>query len=167
VILNDLMGYASPPAPRATETAVRQIVDEACDLVRQKKGIAQLDIKIDISPDTPNVVVDSAQIASAVSNVICNGLESYEGQAGTIEIKASPKGAGRAVTIEVIDTGRGMDEQTVEKATQPFFSAKPAGRNRGMGLAHAQRLIEINKGTLTIVSRAGKGTTVTVVLPCK
>lgn len=166
-IIDDLMGYARPEAPRATETAVKQIIDEACDLVRQKKGVAQLDIKIDVSPDTPKVVVDSAQVAIAISNIVCNGLESYDAQAGTIEIKASPKGAGRAVTIEVIDTGRGMDEQTLSKATQPFFSAKPAGRRRGMGLSHAQRLIEINKGTLTLVSQQGKGTRVTVVLPAK
>ena len=60
-----------------------------------------------------------------------------------------------------------MDEQTLSKATQPFFSDKPAGRKRGMGLAHAQRLIEINNGTLDIASQPGKGTTVTVTLPSK
>jgi signal transduction histidine kinase len=43
----------------------------------------------------------------------------------------------------------------------------PAGRKRGMGLAHAQRLIEINHGTLSLASQPDKGTTVTIVLPCK
>jgi putative nucleotidyltransferase with HDIG domain len=166
-IIDDLMSYAKPPTPRQTETVVRQIIDEAIDLSGRKAPLRRSDIKVDISPDTPKVLVDSAQVDIALSNIICNALESYEGQGGTVEIKASFKGAGGAVTIEVIDSGRGMDEQTLAKATQPFFSSKPAGRKRGMGLAHAQRLIEINNGTLTLASRPGKGTTVTVTLPCR
>jgi putative nucleotidyltransferase with HDIG domain len=186
-IIDDLMSYANPEKPRPTETAVRQIIDEAADLVRQKKGTSQLDIKIDVPPEAPNVFVDSAQIACAIANLICNGLESYEsgstdkdptsleelrragirGQAGPITIKAAADKIKGNVTIQVIDSGRGMDEQTLAKATQPFFSNKPAGRKRGMGLAHAQRLIEINNGTLILNSHSGEGTTVTVTLPCK
>ena len=60
-----------------------------------------------------------------------------------------------------------MDEATVRKAPSPFFSAKPAGRKRGMGLAYASRLIRLNRGRLDIDSHPGHGTTVTVVLPCQ
>ena len=58
-----------------------------------------------------------------------------------------------------------MDDETPEKVTHPFFSAKPGGRQRGMGLAYATRLIQINGGTLAIESEFDKGTTVTVALP--
>jgi len=166
-IIDDLMSYANPEKPRPTETAVRQIINDATDLASQKKGVSRLDIKIDVPPDTPNVFVDSAQVACAISNIIRNGLESYEAERGPLAINASADNSSRTVNIRVIDSGRGMDEQTLRKATQPFFSNKPAGRKRGMGLAHAQRLIEINNGTLELSSQPGKGTTVTVILPCK
>ena len=194
-IIDDLMSYANPEQPRPTETAVRQIINDAVDLTKQKKQINQLDIKIDIAPDTPGVFVDSAQMACAISNIICNGLEAYasgtadkdpasfeelrradiqgqalrqsSGQTGAIAIEVTADKANRTVSMQVIDSGRGMDAQTLAKATHPFFSARPAGRKRGMGLAHAQRLIEINHGTLSLVSQPDKGTTVTVVLPCK
>jgi putative nucleotidyltransferase with HDIG domain len=166
-IIDDLMSYANPEKPRPTETAVRQIINEAAELASQKKGTSRLDIKIDVPPDAPNVFVDSAQIACAISNIICNGLESYETERGPLAINASADNSSRTVNIRVIDSGRGMDEQTLRKAMQPFFSNKPAGRKRGMGLAHAQRLIEINNGTLDIASQPGKGTTVTVTLPSK
>ena len=52
-----------------------------------------------------------------------------------------------------------------EKPTSPFFSAKPAGRKRGMGLAYASRLIRLNRGTLEIESQPDHGTTVTITLP--
>ncbi|MGA2172205.1 MAG: HDOD domain-containing protein [Sedimentisphaerales bacterium] len=166
-IIDDLMSYANPEKPRPTETAVRQIIDEATDLAIQKKGVSQLDIKIDVPAGIPGTFVDSAQIASAIANIICNGLESYETGSGPLAIDASADNLSRNVNIRVVDSGRGMDEQTLVKATQPFFSARPAGRKRGMGLAHAQRLIEINNGTLDIASQPGKGTTVTVELPGK
>jgi signal transduction histidine kinase len=166
-IIDDLMSYANPEKPRPTETAVRQIINDATDLAIQKKGVSRLDIKIDVPPDAPNVFVDSAQVACAISNIICNGLESYETDRGPVMIKVSNDKSEQAVSIQVIDSGRGMDEQTLAKAMQPFFSNKPAGRKRGMGLAHAQRLIEINNGTLELSSELGKGTTVTVTLPCK
>jgi signal transduction histidine kinase len=51
------------------------------------------------------------------------------------------------------------------QATKPFFSARPAGRKRGMGLAHAKRLLVLNGGNLQLVSQPGKGTTVVVTLP--
>ncbi len=82
-------------------------------------------------------------------------------------IEVSADKANHAVSIQVVDSGRGMDEQTLARATHPFFSARPAGRKRGMGLAHAQRLIEINHGTLSLASQPDKGTTATVVLPSK
>jgi putative nucleotidyltransferase with HDIG domain len=175
-IIDDLMSYANPQPPRPTETAVIQIINDAIDLTKQKKQLSLLDIRIDLEPDTPAVFVDSAQIACAISNILCNGLESYasgpadkniQGQEGLMVIEVSADKANRAVSIQVVDSGRGMDAQTLTKATQPFFSARPAGRKRGMGLAHAQRLIEINHGSLSLTSQPDKGTTVTVVLPYK
>jgi signal transduction histidine kinase len=67
--------------------------------------------------------------------------------------------------LAIKDQGCGMDTETLKKATQPFFSAKPAGRKRGMGLAYAARFIQINKGLLNITSEPGGGTTVTIYLP--
>ena len=166
-IIDDLMSYANPQQPRPTETTIGQIISDAVDLTKQKKQTEQLDIKIDIAADTPAAFVDSAQISCAISNIICNGLEAYASGAGAIAIEVSANKASRTISVQVIDSGRGMDEQTLARATHPFFSARPAGRKRGMGLAHAQRLIEINHGTLSLASQPDKGTTVTIVLPCK
>ncbi len=67
--------------------------------------------------------------------------------------------------LQVRDLGCGMDTDTLRKATHPFFSAKPAGRKRGMGLAYAARLIQLNRGTLALASTPHQGTTATVTLP--
>ena len=80
----------------------------------------------------------------------------------------SPRGTfaySLAAHVQISDLGCGLDAKTLKKATHPFFSAKPAGRQRGMGLADAARLIHLNGGTLTLASEPEKGTTVTVTLP--
>ena len=136
-------------------------------LAAQKRNAEQLDIQIDVAEDVKNVFVDSAQIVSAIANVFFNSLESYTSGLGSIKVTAGPDESSDFVKLQISDFGCGMDTQTLQKATQPFFSAKPAGRKRGMGLAHATRLIELNNGSLHIASQPGSGTTVTILLPCK
>jgi len=109
------------------------------------------------------VLVDSAQVVSALANIIANAIESYADTVGPVKITVEP--AGEGLRLRVSDLGRGMDEGTLKKATNPFFSAKPAGRKRGMGLACAGRLIRLNRGTLEMESRPGHGTAVSVTLP--
>ena len=172
-IIDDLMSYANPQAPKLKQTEVTQIINEAVDLAGIKTNIDGADIKIDVAPEALKANVDSAQVAIALSNIICNAVESAPADKADdstnkpVTIKASADVTNDGVAVEVSDSGSGMDEQTLAKATQPFFSNKPAGRKRGMGLAHAHRLIQINNGTLEITSQQGKGTTVKVSLPGK
>ena len=78
-----------------------------------------LDIRIDLEPDTPAVFVDSAQVSCAISNILCNGLEAYasgpadkniQEQEGLMVIEVGTDKASRAVSIQVVDSGRGMDD---------------------------------------------------------
>jgi signal transduction histidine kinase len=165
-IIENLMGFAQPSKPRATRTDVKQMLDEAIELAKQKTNSAHIDVQIEIAEDIQSVFVDSAQVVSAIANVISNAAESYGEKTGPIKITAETAESGDSIKVQIIDAGCGMDPETVQKATQPFFSAKAAGRKRGMGLAYAARFIQLNKGTLNISSKPGSGTTVTIFLPC-
>jgi putative nucleotidyltransferase with HDIG domain len=166
-IIEELMSFARPQEPRPAETNVKQILDEAVQLTSQKTGVEHINVQIEVAEDTKSVFVDSAQIVSAIANVFSNAIESYTGSLGPVKVTAVAAESGSFVKLQISDLGCGMDAQTLEKATQPFFSAKPAGRKQGMGLAYAQRIILLNKGNLGIISRPGSGTTVTIMLPCK
>jgi putative nucleotidyltransferase with HDIG domain len=167
VIIDDLLTFASPSKPRPTRTDNRQILDEAIQLTSQKTNVEHIDVRIEVAGDIKSVFVDSAQIASAIANVISNSLQSYTDKIGPVKITASAGESGNFVKLTIADLGCGMDSETLQKATYPFFSNQPAGRKRGMGLAHAARLIQLNGGSLNITSRPGSGTTVTILLPCK
>jgi len=166
-IVDELMSFAQPDESHLAQTAVRQIVDEAIELAGRKTGTAHLNVQLRIEKEVTNVFVDSAQIASAIANVITNSIESYTDTQGPVTVTAQPDASGEGVKLLISDMGCGMDADTLRKASYPFFSAKPAGRKRGMGLAYASRLIQLNHGSLRIISEPGKGTTVTVLLPTR
>ncbi len=171
-LVDDLLAYAEPPQPRVSLVGVRQVIDEAIDLAGRKTGAEHINTQVHVVGDVPDVLVDSAQIASALANIIANAVESYSDAMGPVKItvESNPSGeesgsSASGVTLGISDLGCGMDDATRKKAISPFFSAKPAGRKRGMGLAFASRLIQLNGGALDIESQSGHGTTVTVTLP--
>jgi len=164
-ILEGLMSFAEPPPPKPSQTDVKQMLDEAIQLTKQKTGAEHINVQIRVAKDVKSIFVDSAQVVSALANVLSNSLESYRDTIGPIKITADA--AGSRVRLQVSDLGCGMDADTLRKAAHPFFSAKPAGRKRGMGLAYTARAVQMNKGSLSIESEPGKGTTVTIFLPSK
>jgi putative nucleotidyltransferase with HDIG domain len=166
-IIEDLMAFAQPPQPKFGKTEVKQMLDEASQLAAQRQHLEELDVQIEADAAAKNIFVDSGQVVSAIANVFSNALESYTAGTGPIKVAAAMDESGDFLKLQITDFGCGMDQQTLQKATQPFFSAKPAGRKRGMGLAHAKRLVQLNRGSLDIASQAGSGTTVTILLPRK
>ena len=166
-LIEDLMSFAEPRQPRSSQTNVKQLIDEAVQLTVRKINRGDFDIQINVAEDTRDIFVDSAQIASAVANIISNAVESYADKTGPIEITVETEQSEELVKLIIGDHGCGMDAQALKKATLPFFSAKAAGRKRGMGLAYAARFIQLNKGTLNIASEPDRGTTVTIHLPCR
>jgi len=164
-IIDDLISFAEPPRPRPAETSIAQIIDEAIQLANRKTNIEELNTQIKLADGIENVFVDSAQIVSAIANIISNAIESYCEQPGPIKITADADTTADMVLLSITDSGCGMDTAILQKAIQPFFSARPAGRKRGMGLAYAARLIQLNNGSLNIESEPGTGTTVNIHLP--
>lgn len=166
-IIDELMSFARPENPKPADTDIKLILNDARDLTVQKIDARQSDIRIETDETAREVFVDPAQIASAIANVFSNAVESYPDKSGPVEVEVTTAKNGDFLEVNITDHGCGMDRETVQKATEPFFSARPAGRKRGMGLAYAGRVIQLNKGRLTIESLPDRGTTVTVLLPCK
>ena len=165
-IIEGLMDFAEPPGPKPTHIDVEQILDEAIQLASQKTKAEHINTQAEIAGDAGSVFVDSAQVVSALANIIANAVESYTAEHGPVKITAGPAESGGFVKLTVEDLGCGMDAEVLQKATHLFFSARASGRKRGMGLAHALRLIQLNGGSMEMTSEPGEGTVVTIYLPC-
>ncbi len=103
-------------------------------------------------------------------NLVLNARDALGGASGDITITtaralnpADP--GGRWIRIDVADTGQGMAEDVIARATEPFFTTKSAGEGTGLGLSQVARCIAQVNGTMNIESELGSGTTVRLFLP--
>jgi signal transduction histidine kinase len=118
---------------------------------------------------------DPAQIESVILNLAVNARDAMpEGGRLTITTSNVPHGdkdtpvelaSGDYVSVSVRDTGTGMTEEVVRKAFEPFFTTKPVGSGTGLGLSQVYGIAKQTGGTVSIDTKVGRGTTVTVFLP--
>jgi signal transduction histidine kinase len=127
----------------------------------------RLDIQVDA--DVPPVVCNRSDLEDVLLNLALNARDAMP-RRGTLTITAVPRRDGRIVTgvaVRVSDTGRGMSPQTMARALEPFFTTKIAGRGNGLGLTMVRRFAQAAGGSVTLESRLGLGTTVTLLLPLR
>jgi signal transduction histidine kinase/HD-like signal output (HDOD) protein len=163
-IITELMDFARPTTPHARDCSITDVVAQA--LIEAKARTDPVDRTIELClGDVPPIVVDAAQIQSALAEVLDNAIQATDASAGRVQVHAAfDPYSGRAV-LSVSDNGCGMNEHVARHAFDPFFSSKRAGRRRGMGLAKAMRWIESNGGSIRLESQEGQGTRVLILLP--
>lgn len=119
-----------------------------------------------VSNSSIKAKVDPDRITQVLDNILENAI-SYAGNGA--EIKVLLEG-GKNIRISIIDTGKGIRADDLPYIFDSFYRADtartPADSHSGLGLSIARKLVEIHGGTLNISSEEGKGTTVTIQLPC-
>ena len=164
-IITELMEFAKPATATLEHTSASEIAEQAIGSFRNISKIENIEIKTKFSSDLPDISADKIQIVSALVELISNAAQSYDGEDGEIVISTSFDELEEKVIISISDQGCGMDAKTLEKATTPFFSAKKAGRRRGLGLSKSIRNIENNGGTLHLTSKTDNGTIAKIYFP--
>ncbi|SEI55637.1 PAS domain-containing sensor histidine kinase [Pseudomonas sp. NFR16] len=119
------------------------------------------------------VFVDAGQLEMAIMNLMINARDAMP-DGGSVVVSAKevslPRVAGAMrleefVCISVSDTGSGMDDATLQRAMEPFFTTKGLGKGTGLGLSMVHGLAAQSGGKLVLSSTAGKGTTAELWLP--
>lgn len=140
---------------------VQTIVKGINDLLVRAAG-ERIAVEVAIASELPKVVIDRNQLENAALNLVINARDAMP-DGGVIRIAAEHTGG--EVRLSVSDTGIGMDAQTLQRATEPFFTTKPVGSGSGLGLSQVYGFVEQIGGRMEIVSEPGTGTVVTLCLP--
>jgi PAS domain S-box-containing protein len=163
-LVKQMLAYAGKGRYVIQRLNLSQQITEIVPLVRASLAPAvQLDLQL--HHGLPVVEADPAQMQQLVMNLAINAAEAVgEGQ-GQVTISTMPREADseHQVVLRVADTGCGMDEATKARIFDPFFTTKFAGR--GLGLAAVLGIIRAHRGSISVESRPGDGSTFTVVLP--
>jgi PAS domain S-box-containing protein len=149
-----------------------ELVQGMEDLLKRSVGSTIL-IEMAVPDHLPSVSADANQVELALLNLAVNardampdggsiriGLKEAESIAGTGQLAS-----GHYVVLSVADQGHGMDEETLEKAIEPFFSTKELGKGTGLGLSMIHGLALQLKGDLKLISTVGKGTIAELWIP--
>jgi signal transduction histidine kinase len=158
-IASEFSSFASSPTARPEPTALPAIIEEV--VAPYRTGLAgRISIEVEAPGELPPALIDRTLFARAITNVIENALHAMPGQ-GRLTIRAAAHPP--LITIDLIDSGVGMDAEAVGRMFEPYFSTKATGT--GLGLTIAKRNIELLGGTITLSSTRGVGTTVTITVP--
>lgn len=142
------------------------------DFLRRTIG-GQVEINSQLPPTLPRVRTDPTQLESALLNLMVNARDAMP-SGGKVDLFAEVCEVaddhlrlepGPYVRLQVRDNGQGMDEATLARAAEPFFTTKGVGRGTGLGLPMVHGLMAQSGGEMTISSELGKGTTVALWFP--
>jgi signal transduction histidine kinase/ActR/RegA family two-component response regulator len=163
-----LREFCRPRESQASREAVdlNDVVQQSVALTRarwqtmaQGKGIS-IQTKLDLADGLPTIMGSASEIRDAVVNLIFNAIDAMpSGGTITLQTRALANGA----SIEVSDTGTGMDEQTRRRCLEPFFSTKGEHGN-GLGLAMVYGMLKRHGGEIEIFSEPDRGTTMRMLL---
>lgn len=157
-------------------TLVEQVVDMTRPRWRdipQSNGIT-IEVQTALATDMPRLAGIESEIREAITNLVLNAVDAMpSGGRITISTRVMRNDGGDGVgkhpvkaTVEITDTGTGMDEETRKRCLEPFFSTK-GKRGTGLGLAMVYGVMERHAGSIEIQSELGKGTTFRLVFPVR
>jgi signal transduction histidine kinase len=148
------------------------LIDGLSEMLRRSVG-PTIGIDLQLSDDLDLIEADPNQLELALLNLTLNARDAMP-EGGRIIIRARNADmsnamvalqSGRYVEVSVIDDGAGMDEATLKRCTEPFFTTKERGKGTGLGLSTVQGMAVQSGGAIHITSRPGAGTTVNLWFP--
>jgi signal transduction histidine kinase len=151
---------------------LRPTVEEALGLLR---AIVPANIEIAFVAEELDVPIcgDPSLLHQVVINLCTNAYQAMQPQGGEIAVSLAtvrdPQkvqvNPGRYVLLEVTDTGHGMEESVLAHIFDPFFTTREVGQGTGLGLSIVHGIVTAMRGTITVESTVGQGTTVQIYLP--
>jgi len=150
--IDNVLDYVKRQDPILTNISFSDIITESMDSIHVEGNV-----EIILPPNDLTSIADKKLFSIAINNLILNGVQSINGK-GTVKITIEEDGD--AITIQVMDSGKGIPPDNLKKIFEPLFTTKQMGT--GLGLASVKSIIESHGGIISVTSPP---TVFTIVLP--
>jgi signal transduction histidine kinase len=166
-----LLQFARPTKPKIRQHDINTLVQETLRLVQHQIDLLNIEVKLDLAPESPSADCDDQKIKQALVALLLNACDAVQNDTGHITISTAVLVKAKKVEISIQDNGIGMDEETKSHMFEPFFTTKTvsseqeASLNSGLGVSVVYEIVESHYGTIDVESVLGEGTTVTIFLP--
>ncbi|HIJ80144.1 MAG TPA: PAS domain S-box protein [Desulfuromonadales bacterium] len=177
-LCRQMLAYAGKAMFVLSKVNMAALVDEMVQMLKATTN-QNVEFKSDLSADVPTINGDASQLRQIVMNLIINASEAIGEAQGVVHVSlaktalpAEPSVVdhlGKAIPpgwyarLEVADTGCGMDDETMRRIFEPFYTTKFTGR--GLGMSATLGIITAHKGALQLKSQPDQGTIFTIYLP--
>ena len=163
-IVNNLLNFSrTGDATEFTELDISRVLDDTLQLLEPQLRGNRIEIVRGYDPDSPPVFGNSGKLQQVFTNLLLNARDAIPA-GGSIKIATMPADD-HSLTIEVSDTGIGIDPENVAKIYDPFYTTKGVGRGTGLGLAVSYGIVQEHSGHISVESTPGQGTIFRITLP--
>lgn len=161
-ILANVTDFGKPLKPVKGVFQLNELLENTCSLMGPYFKSSNIQLIRKFNESVPPVMMDSTQMKQVFVNLMKNAVESMlDGGTLTLETMSDDK----YVKVNVIDTGKGIPAETIQRIFEPFFTTKADGT--GIGLAVSKKIVDEHGGTILVKSSGHRGTTFSVYLPIK
>jgi two-component system NtrC family sensor kinase len=143
------------------------VIDEALQVLHNQYKTMEVVIEKYYDPNLPTVQGNFSNLGQVLINIVNNALQALPDGKGKISLSTSCHQDTESVVVECRDDGSGIPPEIMKDIFKPFFTTKEVGKGTGLGLYVSYEIIKKHAGEIRVSSEMGKGTTFTIVLPCK
>ncbi len=161
-VSNDFLRFSRIEELNLQPCDLLSVLEELIDFFGPMARNSNIKVNRYLPSDLPPVYLDSEIFKQAMLNLLLNAEQAMP-KGGEITIQATI--APESLTLNLIDTGKGISAEGLEKIFKPFYSTRPGGT--GLGLPTTKKIIEAHGGTIGAQSEPGKGTKFSIRLPLK
>lgn len=161
-VVRKLMLFARQTPPRKSPVSLNELAKEGLYFIESRCERSGVQLVRELDPDLPRVTADRGQMQQVLVNLAVNAAQAMP-DGGTLTIRTAHDAA--SVTLEVVDTGIGMDDDVRGQIFVPFFTTKDVGHGTGLGLSVVHGIVSAHGGSIGITSRPGEGARFTIRLP--
>ncbi len=141
---------------------INETVSETAEMARKKTS--GIKIEKELHEETIECWMDVVRFKSVLENLLANAVQAIE-ESGVIKVVCSLTNGGDTIMVKIVDDGQGIPEKDLEKIFEPFFTTKAKGT--GLGMSIIKKFVEMHGGKVSVKSRLGEGTEVTIAVPMR
>ncbi|MEJ2180748.1 MAG: PAS domain S-box protein, partial [Gammaproteobacteria bacterium] len=165
-IIRHLRQLVSKQAPQRKEIHINELITESIKLITAEARKYQVKVNLELENNLPVIIIDAIQVEQVLLNLIRNAMEAMravDSDARELTIRSAISND-QFVQVTVVDTGPGIEKQTLRHIFEPFVTTKE-GASMGMGLSISRSIIEAHHGNLWVESTFGHGASFYFTLP--
>jgi signal transduction histidine kinase len=159
-LVSDLLNATKAIEVNLQKVNLHKILDDTLHMAADRIELAGVKVEKHYAKEICEIRVDEKIIKVAVLNIIVNAIEAMEKNRGLLTVRT--KKEGDKCLIEIEDNGIGMDQDTLQRLFEPYFTSKTKGN--GLGLTNCQNIILSHHGKIEVKSKPGKGSVFTIFL---